>query len=164
MLVRFRKNPPGAPADHLACLRDDGAPLHATDLPRAGVLPVLAVRFVIETTLGWADGWFGSVARDGRPDDTTDTARQSRILSDLLQAEQWSGPTPPDAFRQKLAGACSADHGLAPPPLSDDQLAALRAALRAFGAVWRPLGPGQTHEVCRADDAPGSNSAKARRT
>lgn len=143
MIVRFVKNPPAAPADTLVCLRDN-TPEWQCDLARAGVLPVLAVRYVIESTLGWSDGWFGTLAAKGQPDATTPQARQGELLARLLQAEQWGGATSPDTFRQKLAAACAAD-GLPSPALTDDRLATLRTGLRAFGAAWRPLVAGQEH-------------------
>lgn len=145
MIVRFVKNPPAAPADTLVCVRDDGSEWSG-DLSRAGVLPVLAARLVVESTLGWTDGWFGTLARGGEPDDTVMPARQSRLLAALLQAEQWGGASTPDAFRQKLAVSCS-DEGVTAPALTDDQLARLRTELRAFGAIWRPLVAGRHHDV-----------------
>ncbi|MFH1497625.1 MAG: hypothetical protein ABII82_07340 [Verrucomicrobiota bacterium] len=145
MIVRFLKNPPAARADHLTCTRADGTTWE-TELPRAGVLPLLAMRHVIESSLGLKQGWFGSVARSGEPDDRSDDARISLILAHLTQAEQWGGASTPDVFRQKLAAAC-ADAGLPAPDITDRQLADLRADLRAFGALWRPLNAGQYHET-----------------
>lgn len=145
MIVRFVKNPPAARADHLTCTRADGSTWE-TELPRAGVLPLLAMRHVIESGLGIQQGWFGSVARSGEPDESTDDARISLILAHLAQAEQWGGASAPDVFRQKLSAAC-ADAGLPAPRITDQQLAHLRDALRAFGAIWRPLNAGQLHET-----------------
>lgn len=143
MIVRFVKNPPAAPADTLVCVRHDASEWRC-ELPRAGVLPALAARFVVESTLGWSDGWFGSLATAGYPDENIIHARQSETLARLLQAEQWGGASPPDIFRQKLADACETS-GMPAPRLTDNQLATLRTGLRAFGAKWRPLNAGQEH-------------------
>ncbi len=145
MIVRFLKNPHAAHADHLTCVLPSGKSWESP-LPRAGVLPLLATRYVIESTLGWTIGWFGSVAKQGEPDDTTLQARQSQTLADLLQSEQWGGASSPEIFRQKLAASC-AGANLSTPALSDEKLSTLRTALRTFGAAWRPLNVGEMHEV-----------------
>ena len=61
MLVRFTKNTPSAPADTLVCERPDGSTLQGT-MPRQGILPHDAFHFVVETTLGWRDAFFGQIA------------------------------------------------------------------------------------------------------
>lgn len=145
MIVRFLKCPPAAQADQLTCVRDDGS-VRVFPLPRAGVLPLCAVRCVVEATLLMGGGWFGTVAQVGEADETTDQARLSLILANLIQAEQWGGATSAEDFRQKLGAAC-VDAALTAPALTDVQLAQLRASLRTFGAAWRPLSVGQSYEI-----------------
>ncbi len=62
MRVRFTKGPVAAKADALTCVRDDGT-VTTTGLPRQGILPHDAFHFVVESTLGWRDAFFGQVAR-----------------------------------------------------------------------------------------------------
>lgn len=142
MLVRFEKHPPSASADLAVCLLLDGTST-LLPLPRAAVLPLLAVRLVIESTLPLPEGFFGRLALQTPDPEASPQAHQSALLAPLFQAEQWTGPSSPETFLANLAAAALTAH-LPPPSLSAPQLAELRIALRTFGAAWRPLGPGQS--------------------
>lgn len=157
MLVRFTKGPVAARSDRLTCLRDDGTTT-CGEMPRQGVLPRDAIHFVVESTLGWRDAFFGHVARGMAVDpargttlspmparDTEAQALQAESLVECLQAEQWGGAADPDAFRATLALTC-ARRQVAPPALATADLQRLRGALREFGAAWRPLPPGGSLE------------------
>lgn len=148
--VIFRKQPVDAPADAIACIRADGSRTEGL-LPRQGVLPVAAVRFVVEGVLGWRDGLFGRIAggapfdppprsRGGSAADSS-VARQSEALAECLQADQWGGASDPVEFARRLAAACRRLRVEAPVVAAED-LVRVRAALREFGASWRPLTPG----------------------
>lgn len=138
MRVRFRKAGP-TEMDTLTCVRPDRTTAE-TGLPKAGVLPLLAILFVVETTLRCGDGVFAAVARGGH---FTKVARQwSHIVAERLQAEQWSGPSAPADFRAFVAQRC-AEAKLPSPELSDESLRALREGVREFGAAWRPLPAGR---------------------
>lgn len=156
MRIRFIKATPGAVADSITCERDDGTTVTAA-LPREGVLPRLAHRYVVEATLGWREGVFGAIA-DGQSIEAASkfpgTAKasgrlpaelvrrvQSELVADRLQAEQWGGASEPAVWQQGLAVACRERH-VPVPAISVEQLARLRAAVREFGAAWRPLPPG----------------------
>lgn len=157
MLVRFTKHGPAAQSDDLTCVRPDGTSTRG-DMPRQGILPHDAFHFVVETTLGWRDAFFGQVARGsslGRvvtrlQGDKIDWSKNpqalhSESLVECLQAEQWGGAADAATFIEILATTCSRRGG--PPPMLDDaDLARIRAALREFGAAWRPLQPGQSLE------------------
>ena len=157
MLVRFTKNAPSAPADALTCLRADNTRTSG-EMPKQAILPHAAFYFVIETTLGWRDGFFGQIAEGADFAGVTATfqaakkspekiprLRQSEALVACLAAEQWGGASEPAAFAVKLAAACKKERvpALA---LTPDELTRVRTALREFGAAWRPLTPGQTLE------------------
>jgi hypothetical protein len=156
MLVRFTKQAAAARADTLDCVRADGTTTR-TVLPRQGVLPPTAVQYVVEVTLGWRDGFFGQVAHGaplrrraaapagGRQDREQAPVLHSEALAECLQSEQWGGASDPGAFAAKLAAACRR-RGVKPPELSPDDLTRVRAALREFGAAWRPLNPGSVLE------------------
>ncbi len=157
MLVRFTKNAPSARADALTCTRPDGTSTSA-DLPRQGILPHNAFHFVVESTLGWRDAFFGQIARGATHEAATaalhrahgpaakDTqALQSESLVECLQADQWGGASDPAAFAEKLIAACRR-RGVTPPDIDAAELAGVRTALREFGAAWRPLNPGQSVE------------------
>ncbi len=157
MLVRFTKNTPSDSADALTCRRTDGTHTNG-EIPKQAILPHAAFHFVIETTLGWRDGFFGQIA-DGA-DFASVTAkfqtakkspakipllRQSEALVACLAAEQWGGASEPAAFAVKLEAACKKERVPAL-KLTTNELTRVRTSLREFGAAWRPLTPGQTLE------------------
>ena len=157
MLVRFTKHGPAAISDGLICLRPDGTSTRG-DMPRQGILPHDAFHFVVETTLGWREGFFGQIARGsslelvvtqlhGEKADWSKNpqALQSESLVECLQAEQWGGAADPATFAETLAVTCHR-RGVQPPVLDDSNLARIGVALREFGAAWRPLQPGQSLE------------------
>jgi hypothetical protein len=157
MLVRFTKGSVTSKTDTLVCERADGTTTHSA-MPKQGILPHDALHFVVETTLGWHDAFFGQIAAGASLDQITaklhgqkiDRAKnipalQSESLVECLQAEQWGGGADPAAFTIKLAAACRAHH-VAPPALTAADLIRVRLALREFGAAWRPLSPGKSLE------------------
>jgi hypothetical protein len=157
MIVRFQKNPPAAKLDRLTCVRDDGTSTSG-DMPRQGILPHDAFHFVVEHTLGWREAFFGQVAHGVSLDHITSKlhgikvdwsknaqALQAESLVECLQAEQWGGAADPETFRETLAVSCKRRHVPAP-VLSAEDLVKVKAALRAFGAEWRALNPGQALE------------------
>jgi hypothetical protein len=157
MLVRFTKGATAAKADLLTCVRPDGT-LTWGDMPRQGILPHDAFHFVVETTLGWHDAFFGQVVRGAELNQVTaklhgEKAEWSKItqalqcesLVECLQAEQWGGAVDPATFAETLVVTCRR-RGVPPPEITAEELAAVRIALRDFGAAWRPLAPGQSLE------------------
>jgi hypothetical protein len=153
MRIRFIKGSVSSRHDLLVCLRPDGSETRG-DMPRQGILPHDAIHFVVEQTLGWNEAFFGHVARGAELGHVTTRlqgekvdwsqatqALQSESLVECLQAEQWGGAATPELFAQTLAESCR-HRGVAAPALTRESLAAVRAALRTFGAAWRPLGPG----------------------
>ena len=157
MLVRFTKHEPAAKADALACVRPDGSSTHG-EMPRQGILPHDAFHFVVESTLGWRDALFGWVERGASLEHAATRlhgekiawskntqALHSESLVECLQAEQWGGAADPATFAETLVITCRR-RGVPPPEITAEELAAVRAALREFGAAWRPLLPGQSLE------------------
>ena len=153
MRVQFIKGVPAARSDQLVCLRDDGSRTTG-EMPRQGILPHDAFHFVVESTLGWGDAFFGQVARgrslDPLADKTAGTktdwakwprALQAESLVECLQAEQWGGASDVATFAATLAVTCR-QRGVRAPALGAADLARIRTALRDFGAAWRPLPPG----------------------
>jgi hypothetical protein len=148
MLVRFTKNPPAAKVDRLTCVRPDGTSTTG-DMPRQGILPHDAFHFVVETTLGWRDAFFGQVARGASLDHITTKLHGERIewskMVQALQAEQWGGAADPALFAETLIVTCRR-RGVAPPDITAEELDEVRGALREFGAAWRPLVAGAALE------------------
>ncbi len=159
MLVRFTKSPPGAASDTLTCTRPDRSTV-AHALPREGVLPLIAIQFVVEETLDWRDGLFGQITAGAdfetiltpplrrsaaRSAPLPPTPRQARALAEVFQTGQWSGATDADGFADALARGCRR-HRVPAPEIAPGQIDRLRLALRDFGALWRPLAPGASLE------------------
>jgi hypothetical protein len=157
MLVRFTKNTPSAPADTLVCERPDGSTVQGA-MPRQGILPHDAFHFVVETTLGWRDAFFGHIAAGAAHDSLPSWGhgpqrslpKNSQVLAaaalvECLEATQWGGAPDPAVFAKTLAAACRRRR-VPPPDISAEALARVRLALREFGAAWRPLTPGQSLE------------------
>ncbi len=158
MHVRFTKAPPAAPADTLTCVRPDGSSSVGA-MTRQGILPHEAFHFVVETALGWHDGFFGRIARGAEIDATTVLfhgtrhpwekmvqGQQCEALIECLQAEQWGGAADPATFAGSLVTMCRR-RGVPPPEdILPEDIDRVRLALREFGAAWRPLLPGTSLE------------------
>jgi hypothetical protein len=157
MLVRFTKGPAASQSDLLTCIRPDGSKT-TREMPRQGILPHEAVHFVVESVLAWHDALFGMLARGGSLDAVTvkhrgrelewqkaTQARQAESLVECLEAEQWGGPNDPATFAEKLVLACRR-RGVAPPDVTPEEVEQVRGKLRAFGAAWRPIAPGESLE------------------
>ena len=157
MVVRFTKNSPVALVDSITCVRPDGSSTTA-DMRRIAILPHEAFHWVVESTLGWHDAFFGLIARGDSLAHVTATlhrqdgewtkniqAQQSEALVESLSSEQWAGPSDPATFAEKLIAACRR-RGVLPPDITADELDTIRRALREFGALWRPLLPGHSIE------------------
>ncbi len=155
MLVRFTKHPAAIDHDSISCVRLDGTSTSG-QLARRGVLPHEAIHFVVETTMGWRDAFFGRVAAGDTLENAGRTLHDPRIdwakhvqglqceaLVACLEAEQWGGPSDPATFALKLITDCRRA-GVTPPDIDADEVARVRTALREFGAAWRPLLPGQS--------------------
>ncbi|HKB91395.1 MAG TPA: hypothetical protein VKC60_12825 [Opitutaceae bacterium] len=155
MRVRFAKR--SGKADLLTCVRDDGSETTG-EMPKQGILPHDAFHYVVETTLDWRDSFFGQVACGISLDHITAKLHREKVdwsrnvqalqcesLVECLQAEQWGGAADLNTFMDTLAVTCRR-RGVDAPRLTTDQLRAIKAALRSFGAEWRPLAPGAVLE------------------
>lgn len=157
MLVRFTKQAATDQSDSLTCVRPDGSSTRG-EMPRQGILPHDAFHFVVESALGWRDSFFGQVAQGASLDHVAAKlhgpridwskniqALQSESLVECLQAEQWGGAADPATFAETLVVTCRR-RAVPPPDITIEEIDALRAALREFGAAWRPLAPGRSLE------------------
>ena len=111
---------------------------------------IQTLALIVAGTLGFgsvamADGQKIAVVNIQRVLAEAPQALQSESLVECLQAEQWGGAASPELFAQTLAETCR-HRGVKAPELTVEQLVHVRTALRAFGAAWRPLGPGAVLE------------------
>lgn len=71
--------------------------------------------------------------------------RQAEALARTLQATQWSGRSDPASFTAELTDRCRRLRVPAP-TFTAAEIQSVRAALREFGAAWRPLASGAVLE------------------
>lgn len=101
MLIRLTKAKNGGKQDRLTCVRDDGSQtswLLSSHLAQHDLL-----HYVVETTLGLEEAFFGLIARgrgidsfgtrDGQKDVYTKDETNAELIVGLLQAQMRSGDT-----------------------------------------------------------------------
>ena len=103
--------------DRLRCIRRDGSET-ATAMPRQGILPHDLVHYVVESGLGWRDGFLGVVAagadigfamqqtHDLANRMSADQAIHAEAVVESLQAQLWSGAFDEALFLDGVRGAC----------------------------------------------------------
>lgn len=151
MIIRFKKgkNQSKHKPDTLTCTRDDGS-VTWTHLHRGFVQHDFA-HYVVETTLGFENAFFGLVAKGYDipdfsepkterpfkiPKDAIDTEPVVALLqADLLERLGYSGDSD-GIFRDHSASL--------PVSITDEQLEIMRQKLRALSGRWRGLQPGES--------------------
>ncbi|MGN6512522.1 MAG: hypothetical protein ACTHKZ_02985 [Lysobacteraceae bacterium] len=138
--------------DHLRCERADGSATEVA-LPRQGALPHDLLHAIVESALGFSDGFIGLVARGAdiafaaeQFRDYIDPARHAQVAQaesvvESLQAQLWSGAFDGEAFAYGVETAC-AMRGVAAPDFSVcDPRARLFEPAAVLGAAWQALPP-----------------------
>ncbi len=146
------KSGAGEKYDRLCCVRDDGTACEVA-LPRQGILPHDLIHAVIESRLGFNDGFIGLVAKGADIDfagkefhryiDPANRAQvaQAESVVESLQAQLWSDDFDDVAFRDGLATAC-AMRGVPAPDLSAiDPRTDLFEVVKHLGSQWQNLPP-----------------------
>jgi hypothetical protein len=142
--------------DTLACVRDDGTTTWSRLTARFAYHDL--VHYVVETTLGCQNAFYGLIAQ-GRDietftaSDPTTGARpplpveagQVECLIVLLQSQLWNGT--PYAEIVALWEMTCASQGLPPPSLTPEQLETIRERVRGYWQQWERLPAGQALEV-----------------
>jgi len=136
--------------DRLRCVRDDGSET-AVSMPRQGTLPHDLVHAVVESALGFSDGFIGLVAKGADIaflsksfHEHIDPARhaqgvQAESAVESLQGQLWSGRFDEEAFRYGLETAC-AMRGVAVPELAGcDLRGAMFERVQALHAEWQAI-------------------------
>lgn len=144
------KSGPSDKYDRLRCVRDDGSETEVP-MPRQGVLPHDLVHAVVESALGFSDGFIGLVAKGADIaflsksfHEYIDPARhaqgaQAESAVESLQSQLWAGSFDEPAFRYGLDTAC-AMRGVAAPDLSGcDLRGALFDRAVALNAEWQAV-------------------------
>jgi hypothetical protein len=135
--------------DQLRCIRRDGSETSVA-MPRQGILPHDLVHYVVESGLGWRDGFLGLVAagadigwtmeqaHDPANRSIADQAIQAEAVVESLQAQLWSGTFDAALFLDGVGGAFEVRGRTAPalPPGAGHTLFEQAVALNAR---WQQL-------------------------
>ena len=141
----------GAPNDkhdHLRCVRADGSTTECA-MPRQGALPHDLVHALVESALGFSDGFMGLVARgadiafaEKNFHEYVDPVRHAQVAQaesvvEALQTQLWSGAFDADAFAYGVETACAMRKVAVPDLAACD--AALFDRVVALGRAWSAL-------------------------
>ena len=136
--------------DLLRCVREDGSET-AVPMPRQGTLPHDLVHAVVESALGFSDGFIGLVAKGADIaflsrsfHEHIDPARhaqgaQAESAVESLQSQLWSGQFDEEAFRYGLETACAMRGVPAPDLAGCDLRGAMFDRVRALDAEWQAV-------------------------
>lgn len=147
MKLIARKSGPQDKYDRLRCVRDDGSATEV-DMPRQGTLPHDLVHAVIESRLGFRNGFIGLVAKGAEIafaskafHEYIDPVRHAEVAQaesvvESLQAQLWLGRFDRDAFDCGVQTACDM-RGVAAPDFSgQDPEVELFDAVVAMATAW----------------------------
>jgi hypothetical protein len=141
--------------DHLRCVRADGSATEVA-MPRQGALPHDLIHAVVESALGFSDGFIGLVAKGADiafaaqefhayvdPDRHVQVAQAESVV-EALQAQLWTGAFDAEAFVYGVETAC-AMRGVAAPDFSGcDPRRRLFDPVLSLGRAWNAL-PAHAH-------------------
>lgn len=152
MVIRFKKgkNQWKHKPDTLTCVRDDGS-ITWTHIHRGFVHHDFA-HYVVETTLGFKNAFFGLVAKGHdipdfnepkakRPFEIPKEAMDTEPIVALLQVDSPNIPDPQDANSDGLFQEHSATLSV---DVTDEQLEVMRQKLQALLQQWGDLQPGES--------------------
>jgi hypothetical protein len=135
--------------DRLRCVRRDGSETSAA-MPRQGILPHDLVHYVVESGLGWRDGFLGLVAagfdigwtmeqaHDPANRTIADQTIHAEAVVESLQAQLWSGAWDEALFIDGVRGACEA-RGRGVPALPPGAGRTLFEQALALNARWQQV-------------------------
>jgi hypothetical protein len=153
--LHARKHGPNDRYDTLRCVRADGSSTE-TAMPRQGALPHDLIHAVVESALGFTDGFMGLVAKGAEisplakdfgeyidPVRLTQAAQAESVV-EALQTQLWAGEFDESAFRYGVETTC-AMRKVALPDLSDCDLKLdLYQRVMDMNAAWQSVASGNT--------------------
>ncbi len=157
LAVQITKRADGAGL--LRCTRQDGSVTWQKQSDRHAGFYALhdLTHFAVESALGFRRGFYGLIAEGWEIDDTTgkgargvlpDEAVEVEHIVGLLDSERASASLWTAAeFNQCAASQAAASGRPAPRPLSEDELAYVRALRSKLFSEWRDLAPGGVLEL-----------------
>jgi hypothetical protein len=136
--------------DTLRCVRLDGTET-SVQMPRQGILPHELIHYVVEDTLGYRNGFLGTVAKgadigfamqqshDAQRTDLAEQLIHAEAIVESLQAQLWSGGFDADMFASGVEGACAARRHSFPDLAMIDVREQLFERTLALGQRWQQL-------------------------
>ena len=166
MLIRITKGRDGP--NTLTCIRADGT---STWAKVQDYFPVHDItHFVVETTLAIPnafyslvrDGWdIGEFAMKGAGKRVPAEANLVEAIVGRLQRDLMPGADfTAESFNEEVVGVLEGIGNPARRPISDSDLAELRAELRKLLASWKALGPGESLDLVFPDERLSSEEEK----
>ena len=163
MQITFTK---GQREDWIAAIRADGSRAE-TRFPKKGPVPHDAVHLFVERGFALENGFWGMVAGGHHPEELAELAKagghasasratvpdasivqllQAERLVECFEADLWSGGGDEVTLIAIARTACSYSH-VRMPPLCDETIAQIRAALTEFARDWISASAGHSVEL-----------------
>jgi hypothetical protein len=156
MLIRLTKAKNEGKQDRLTCVRDDGS---QTSWPLSSHFAQHdLLHYVVETTLGLKEAFFGLIAKgreidsfgtqDGQKDVYTKDEGDAELIVGLLQTQMRSGGTQSNAeFWKMLTLTCEKRNWPMPQAFSDEQLDDIKQKISDLEGKWQRLPAGEWLEL-----------------
>jgi hypothetical protein len=156
-IIQFTKRTDGGAV--LKCIRADGSETwQRQDDKRAAFFPLHDLtHYAVETELGFRRGFYGLIADGWDIEDTTGKTARGPLPNEALEAEymvsafsaERAGGAPATAAEfNELAATFARAKGMPQPrPLTDHDLAKVRARFDELAMKWRAVPPGATLEL-----------------
>jgi hypothetical protein len=167
LLIQITKRSDGGGV--LRCVRADGSVTWQTQTGHHAAFFALhdLTHLAVESTLGLRRGFFGLIAEGWEIEETTgqkargaipDEAKAVEYMVGALDSERASGAIwTADDFNRPAAIHAASVGFLWPRPLTDEELARVRARRAELFAEWRAIGPGKALEL-RFGDVPKASA------
>jgi hypothetical protein len=166
LLIQITKRSDGGGV--LRCVRADGSVTWQKQESRHAAFFALhdLTHFAVESTLGLRNGFFGVIANGWEIEETTgkssrgplpNEAREVEYIVGALDSERASGAIwSVEDFNQQAAIHAASAAFPEPQPLTDEELAGIRARRAELFAKWRAVAPGEALELRFEDVREGS--------
>lgn len=153
MRLRAKKGQRSSKVDRLEYIREDGSTVEI-DMPRQGILPHDLVHCVLESELGFTDGFMGVVARGASPEFAaaktlvhSDALKIAESMVEAMQTQLAAGSFDYEAFQYGVRTACHA-RGIGDPEIPDlKQSLSVFERARALNQRWRDKQPTEIVEI-----------------
>lgn len=156
MIIRMTKAKNKGKQDRLTCVRDDGS---QTSWPLSAFFAQHdLLHYVVETTLGLEEAFFGLIARgrdinsfgtrDGQKDTYTRDEAEAELIVGLFQAQMRGGDLQNYAeFWEMLAVTCQKINWTLSHQLSEEQFLEISNKINELEAKWKALRDGESMEL-----------------